>query len=336
MTRDGNASAARDNGLARVANPNFNRRNRIELSHSKSLRCPASVLLVYGQPMKRWLALHLLIVLFHFAGGGCSAFSVLNATVPACNYARTADLAYGSQPRQMLDVYRPVGRKPDGRVVIFFYGGDWQAGTKENYRFVAASLAGEGFVAVLPDYRLHPAVNFPAFVEDGAHAVRWVHDNISKFGGDPTHIYLMGHSAGAHIAVLLTLDGRYLKNAGLDRSVVCGTAGLSGVYDFVPAPDDRGVFGMARDETHPPPDIEPVNFVDGQAPPMLLAQGLKDDVVGPTQSIQLATKIWQKQGQARYIAYPTRGHRGVCLALAWDFTWLAPVLKDCTEFFRSH
>jgi len=81
-------------------------------------------------------------------------------------------------------------------VVIFFYGGEWQAGEKGDYRFAAEALTSEGFIAVLPDYRIYPEVTFPAFVQDGARAVRWVHDNIAAFGGDPGRIYLMGHSGG--------------------------------------------------------------------------------------------------------------------------------------------
>src|SRR5690349_19511778 len=103
--------------------------------------------------------------------GGCTKFQVLDATVPHCGYHLTADLAYGPQPRQKLDVYEPADRPRGAPVVVFFYGGAWQAGEKGDYRFVGQALASRGFVAVLPDYRLYPAVRFPAFVEDGAAAV---------------------------------------------------------------------------------------------------------------------------------------------------------------------
>src|SRR3954452_9917177 len=145
---------------------------------------------------------------------GCTKFDVLNALVPSCGYTRTTDLAYGDQPRQRLDVYRPhnIAGAP---VVIFFYGGYWQYGEKNDYRFIADALTSRGFITVLPDYRLYPTVKFPAFVEDGASAVRWTHDHVERYGGDPQRVYLMGHSAGAHIAALLTLDPHYLKDAGV-------------------------------------------------------------------------------------------------------------------------
>jgi acetyl esterase/lipase len=266
---------------------------------------------------------------------GCSGPDVLNALVPSCGYQRTTDLAYGDQPRQKLDVYRPT-KSSGASVVIFFYGGHWQNGEKADYRFVAQALTSRGFVAVLPDYRFYPQITFPAFVQDGAAAVRWVHDNISRFGGDPTKIYLMGHSAGAHVAVLLTLDGHYLKDMGLDRNAIRATAGLSGPYDFVPLPGDKAVFGMEPTDSTPDPAIEPIHFVDGHAPPILLLHGLKDKTVDSGNSARLAAKIKSAGGNVQYIAYPSRAHVGVVLALAWPFRWLDPVLDDTVKFFHQH
>ncbi|HEY8750372.1 MAG TPA: alpha/beta hydrolase [Tepidisphaeraceae bacterium] len=267
---------------------------------------------------------------------GCTRFELFDATIPSKEYDRTRSLIYGDAPRQTLDVYRPHHAKQPAKVVIFFYGGDWQNGSKADYRFVAQALTTRGFIAVLPDYRLYPSVVFPAFVDDGALATRWVHDNIKSFGGDPSHIYLMGHSAGAHIASLLTLDQRYLKSVGLDRNAIRGTAALSGPYDFVPSVEDRGAFGMSPNQTTVNPDMEPINFVDGHAPPMLLVQGLKDDVVGSDNTQKLAAKIQASGGEVQTIYYPDRGHAGVVQAFASPFRWLAPVLKDTAAFFNAH
>jgi len=274
---------------------------------------------------------------------GCTKFDLLNATIPSCGYLRTKDIAYGTEPRQKLDVYQPsdavpaqsVSKGSAASIVVFFYGGDWQSGSKDDYRFVAQALASQGFLTVMPDYRLYPQVTFPAFVEDGARAIRWAHDNAPRFGGDPSRIFLMGHSAGAHIAVLLTLDAHYLQAVGLDRSAIRATAGLSGPYDFVPPPDDRGAFGMTRDDTTPDPRIEPIHFVDGHAPPLLLVQGLADTTVGPENAANLADRIKQAGGNVRTIFYPDRGHVGVVLSLAWPFRWLAPTLRDTMAFFRE-
>ncbi len=267
---------------------------------------------------------------------GCTKFQVLDAVVPSCGYTRTSNLAYGELPVQKLDVYTPSCAKKPARVVVFFYGGNWQTGSKEDYRFVAQALASRGFVAVMPDYTRYPAGQFPAFMVDGALAVRWTLENAARFGGDPKHIYLMGHSAGAHIAALLTLDPHYLKDAGVERSAIRGTVALSGPYDFVPGPDDRPAFGMARDSVTPDPAIEPIHFVDGHAQPMLLIHGLKDQTVGADNAVRLAERIREKGGEVRYIAYPDRAHVGVVLSLAWPFRWLAPTLDDSASFINSH
>jgi acetyl esterase/lipase len=265
---------------------------------------------------------------------GCTKFDALNATVPFSGYQRTADLPYGSLPKQKLDVYRPDSLPSNADVVIFFYGGDWQNGEKADYRFVAQALTSRGFIAVLPDYRKYPSVTFPAFVEDGALAVRWVHDNIKLFGGDPQHVYLVGHSAGAHIAAMLTLNEKYLKNVGLDRSAIRATVGISGPYDFIPYKDDWGVFGMTAEGQLPDPEIEPINFVDGHQPPMLLLQGLNDKTVNPNNARKLADRIQQAGGRVQLIEYPSSAHVQTVMAFAWSFRWLAPVLRDTTEFIH--
>ncbi|HEY1684787.1 MAG TPA: alpha/beta hydrolase [Tepidisphaeraceae bacterium] len=267
---------------------------------------------------------------------GCTKFDVLNALVPCCGYRRTTDQIYGSLPRQKLDVYRPKHAPAISDVVIFFYGGDWQSGEKSDYRFVGQALASRGFIAVLPNYRLYPQVQFPTFVEDGALAVRWVHDNIQSFGGDPRHVYLMGHSAGAHIAALLTLDAEYLKAVGLDRSDIRATAGLAGPYDFTPHRYDWGVFGMSEENQTPSPHIEPIHYADGREPPMLLVQGLKDKTVNPDNAIRLAGKIRGAGGTVELIEYPKIAHVPLVLSLAWPFRWLAPTLHDTAVFFHEH
>jgi acetyl esterase/lipase len=266
----------------------------------------------------------------------CTSLQLLNATVSHRGYGRTTDITYGRDPRQKLDVYLPRKIKPGAKVVIFFYGGSWRNGSKTDYRFVAQALTSRGFIVVLPDYRLYPQVIFPGFVEDGASAVRWVRDHISTYGGDPNQLYLMGHSAGSHIAALLTLDALYLKAVGLDRKTIRATATLSGPYDFTPNPWDRPVFGQQTNDTAIDPQIEPITFADGQEPPMLLVQGLRDKIVSPSNAEHLAARIRSLGGQVDYITYPKRGHAAVVVALAWPYQWLAPVLDDVTDYFNRH
>ncbi len=179
------------------------------------------------------------------------------------------DLPFGPQPRNKLDVYVPVAAGEAAPVLVFFYGGSWDSGSKDDYAFVGQALAAQGFVTVLPDYRLYPQVRFPDFLHDGAAAIAWVRDHIAAYGGDPRRIVLAGHSAGAYNAVMLGMDPRYLEAAGVDPKSIRAVAGLSGPYDFLPLDTDTTirVFGQAADL----PATQPVNFVGPLSPPAFLA-----------------------------------------------------------------
>lgn len=226
---------------------------------------------------------------------GC-ALPALNLITPHDGYERTADIAYGDQPRQRLDLYHPTVPEAGAPALIFFYGGSWQEGYKGGYRFVAQALADAGYRVVVPDYRLYPDVTFPAFVEDGAAAVAWaVSEGLADDG-----LVLMGHSAGAHIAAMLSLDEQYLKSAGVDRSRVRAWVGLSGPYDFLPLsdPDLIDLFGGADGI----PETQPINFVSADDPPALLIDGLDDTLVRPRNLPNLAAAY-------RNAGVPVQTHR---------------------------
>ncbi|MGH8265331.1 MAG: alpha/beta hydrolase, partial [Steroidobacteraceae bacterium] len=154
----------------------------------------------------------------------CSAtkFAVANLAAKTEPATRTADIAYGSDPRQRLDVYTPSAahRSAAMPVIVFVHGGGWDAGSKDLYEFVGRALAARGYLAVLPNYRLFPQVRFPAFVEDTALAVAWTRTHAVEFGGDNRQLFLMGHSAGAQIVMLLALDAHYLARVGLDNGAL--------------------------------------------------------------------------------------------------------------------
>ena len=114
--------------------------------------------------------------------------------------------------------------------MIFFYGGGWNSGSRSDYGFAGSAFAGQGFVAIVPDYRLVPATRFPGFVEDGALAVKWARDHAERFGGDPNRITVAGHSAGAYLAMLLATDPRWLAAHKLAPRDIAGVAPVSGFF----------------------------------------------------------------------------------------------------------
>ena len=262
---------------------------------------------------------------------GCSPADVLNSTVWPQGLEITRSVAYGAGARRTLDVYRPKNAAALP-VVVFFYGGSWQGGNKQIYRFVAAALARRGYVAVIPDYRVYPEVRYPDFLEDGARAVRWAKDNAARFGGDPGRLFLMGHSAGAYIAAMLALDPRWLNTAGLapDRDIA-GLIGVSGPYDFLPLRDGtlKVIFG-GND-----PATQPISHVAPGAPPALLLTGAKDGIVDPDNSARLAARLHAAGDSATVRVYSWVGHLSIIGAFAPPLRFLAPALRDVDAFMAK-
>ena len=186
-------------------------------------------------------------------------------------------------------------------------------------------------MTVIPDTRLVPQVRFPAFLEDEAHALRWVHDHIAELGGDPERIYVAGHSSGAYSAAMLALDAQYLNAVGLGPHVIKRVAGLSGPYDFLPLDVEatKEAFGQVTDLAA----TQPVNLVSRAAPPMFLATGSADTVVRPRNSAALARKLRQAGASVIEKVYPGLSHSGTVAALSRPFRGDAPVLDDIVAFF---
>jgi acetyl esterase/lipase len=261
----------------------------------------------------------------------CSATGVLNGVTASGAVAVTRGVAYEPGPRGGLDVYAPRAPGPGRPVVVFFYGGSWDSGSRADYAWIGQSLAGLGYVAVIPDYRIYPEARWPDFLRDSARAVRWTRDHAADFGGDPRRLVLMGHSAGAYNAVELGVDARWLRAVGLDPGRdLKAVVGLSGPYDFLPLRSERlkTIFGPEAGR----PDTQPINHVDGHAPPLLLITGDRDRTVSPGNSDRLAAKVLAAGGRARVIHYPALDHIRTVAAMAGPLTWLAPVRRDVARF----
>jgi acetyl esterase/lipase len=261
--------------------------------------------------------------------GACSPLGAFNAAMPKDGGARLAasGIAYVEGPRRRLDVYVPrqsAGARP---VIVFFYGGSWNSGDRRGYGFVGKALAARGFVTVIPDYRLVPEVTYPGFVQDGAAAVRWVRAHAKDYGGDGERIVLAGHSAGAYIAAMLAVDGRWL---GKDRAAVRGLAGLGGPYDFAPfdVASSQAAFGRWPNAA----ETQPVTHADASAPPALLLTGADDTLVRPRNSEALAARLRTAGVAAEVKRYPDIAHIGILTAIAKPFRSKAPVLADVAEF----
>jgi acetyl esterase/lipase len=264
---------------------------------------------------------------------GCSRLGFFAANVPAVfgAFKRHANIAYGADPQQRLDVYVPDKAAGAPRpVVVFWHGGHWRYGDKTDYRFVGAALAESGYMGLVANYRHYPQVKMPGFMHDAALAACWAAAHAGEFGGAPTQLYLMGHSAGAHLAALLSLDPRYFAAAADPAPSIAGVIGLSGPYDFLPfiEPDVRDMFG-------PPqiyPQSQPINFVRADAPPMLLVHGLEDQTVLPKNSRNLAAALQAMGVPVTLKLYPKMAHADTAAALTALLRGRAPTLADIQTF----
>jgi len=255
---------------------------------------------------------------------------VANAPVSYSSLLRVPDLHYGEDSRQRLDVFSPKNAQ-GSPVVVFFYGGSWTMGRKSQYAFVGAALAARGYVTVIPDYRLYPEVKFPAFVQDGAKAVAWVERHAREFGGDPDRIVLMGHSAGAHTAALLALDGAYLEREGVSRHSIVGLIGLSGPYALVPdSPTLHAIF-TAPYTAH---DWQPIHFASSDSPPTLLLHGMADKVVYVMHTEKMRDALLSHGAQVETHLYPKRGHADTIASFSPIASWRTPALDQTVEFLQ--
>jgi acetyl esterase/lipase len=282
------------------------------------------------------LAGSLALVIRHRSVNHIDANTLKNQeALPLTDLTVHRDLAYESSgDRHKLDIYSRPDPSRSKPVIVFFYGGTWIEGSKAEYAWVGAALARQGYVVVVADYRVYPEGQWPGFIQDNASAVRWTHDNISKFGGDPRMLYIMGHSAGAVNAMSLAVDDRWLNQVGMDPlKDIKGVIALSGPFEFVPDTGPlRSMFGPKTQWA----DVLPNSHVNGRSPPALLLTGDQDEAASPLDSDHLAALIQSKGGSATLIHYPSLKHNGTVTALAPLPGETSTLLTDVNTFITKH
>lgn len=243
-----------------------------------------------------------------------------------------SDVAYGTDPAQRIEVIGPGAPGPHP-VLVFIHGGGWHSGTPGDYHFVGRQFARRGYLVVLAGYRLGLAGKYPHMLEDSAAAVAWVHANAARIGGDPGRVFLMGHSAGAYNVVMLGLDRQWLGRAGVPDGFVKAVVGLSGPYDFFPFTSDsaRNAFGDQPD----PAITQPINFVRGDAPPILLLTGDSDETVKPRNSVALGKALTAAGHPTTPVILAGVDHSGTVMKLGAPFNRDPGVLGPVLAFLAA-
>ena len=282
--------------------------------------------ILHGLAVAGWIALV----------AGCSAVPMKaeqqDTTKP--DYEVRRGIVFDAAHKLALDVYTPDDAR-HAPVVVFFYGGAWQTGSRREYRFVGSALAAKGVVVVIPDYRKYPEVKFEGFMGDATNAVGWTRTHVSGYGGDPRTLFLMGYSAGAQMSALLATDASWLARVGLTPRDLAGFIGLAGVY-FFPRTNDSDMVGIFGETPVQQRRAQAFDFVDGDEPPMLLLQGADDKMVNPGNVTWLANALHAKREPVEVHRYPGVDHDGIMLSLSRLSSGHDPELADILAFIRAH
>jgi acetyl esterase/lipase len=247
------------------------------------------------------------------------------------------DIPYaGGGDEQKLDLYLPKNR--GFATVVFTYGGGWHRGSRKSVAPIGERLQSLGFGCALLSHRLGPKERFPAQIEDVAAAFAWVKRNIAGKGGDPARVFLMGHSSGAQLSLLLVCDSQYLARHGLGPREVAGVVGLSTPVDLEPRKDGkefgnalmagRGADVFARD-VGVMKEASPIQHIARDLPPVLLVVGERDFPMLEGDNRSFVAKARALEIRADLFLAKGCDHMGVVRSLLED---KSPVQERVIEF----
>jgi acetyl esterase/lipase len=236
------------------------------------------------------------------------------------------DIAYAAGgDQQKLDLYVPAEK--GFATVVFTYGGGWHTGSRKSVAPVGEKLRALGFGCALLSHRLSPADKFPAHAEDVAAGFAWVKGHIAAEGGDPKRVFLMGHSSGAHLSLLIAADPKYLAKHKLGPADVAGVVGLSPPVDLEPRKDGKG-FGDAlmggrgadafRRDTDLMKTASPIRHVSKDLPRTILVVGEKDFPMLEGDAKAFVERAAAEKARASLFVTKGRDHMGVVRALLDD------------------
>jgi acetyl esterase/lipase len=278
----------------------------------------------------RGIAIAALVLLAHAAAGGQDKSTYYTVRHPAefkINWAafydkaeqltaavrkdlpHMLDLAYGSDPKQRLDVYQPAGKPTGAPVFIFLHGGGFREGDRAQYGFVARPLAARGVVTIVASYRLTPQAYFPDQPNDVRQIVAWTYREAAKYGGDPARIYVGGHSAGAILSSFVGLDNRWTSGFSLPPDVIKGILPISGPYDLRNHPS-------AAEYVHDPvraAEASPLLNVNNPPARTVVAVGSVEPYVDATKA--LAEAVRARGGAAEVVILEGEDHAQTALSL---------------------
>ncbi|PHR57680.1 MAG: hypothetical protein COA43_11735 [Robiginitomaculum sp.] len=281
--------------------------------------------------MKKRTKISIGVLLLSLLGIGalssCSTVSVLNAITPSGAYVLSKDVAYGTLPRQVLDVYTAKDARVNSPILVFIHGGSWSEGDKNIYKFLGENFASEGYTTIIPNYRLHPQVKFPKFIDDTAEAVAW---SAAKYPN--RSLILMGHSAGAYNASLVLANRTYLEKHDVNVCErIAGFVGLAGPYGVLPVVEEP--YLTIFPEHHQGTD-SPIKNMTKPLPPLFLAIGDKDTTVSIKHNDAVSAHVLKKGGSVETQLYVGLSHIDVVKVLSRYFDDDSRLKADILNFIE--
>ncbi len=178
-----------------------------------------------------------------------------------------------------LNVFTPRNASEEKLpVLIFVHGGNWNSGNKDTYGFFGRNFAKKRVITVIPDYTLSPEVSYDEMTEQTAQAIKWTQEHVAEYNGDPTQIYLTGHSAGGHLVALATMNPKY----GIDPNDISGiilndAAGLE-MYNYlqkVPPETENNYLTTWTNNPKTWKEASPIYYINENTPPIMMYLGSK-------------------------------------------------------------
>lgn len=228
-------------------------------------------------------------------------------------------------PEKQLNVFTPK-KAEKLPVLIFIHGGSWNSGRKEIYSFMGNRMARRGVVTVIIDYPLAPEYRLPEMEKATLLSVKWVQENIAQYGGDPTEIYISGHSAGGHLAALAVVKDDSWKEIGMDNplkgAILNDPAGLDWYWFLTERKENYDAednYDAFTDNPEVWKNFSPIYYLDGSEIPMLLMEGEKT-----YPGIRLTVERFRKEAEAKsteltYSFYKKKKHIPMITQFFW--TW---------------
>ncbi len=258
-----------------------------------------------------------------------AALSVWAFSITSCAVRKTANLTYQAAtsqfPAQQLDVYAPRKVKSPRPVLVFIHGGNWNSGKKSQYWPMGRNFARKGVVTVIIEYPLSPAANYDEMAKASVKAVQWTVENIGKYGGDTSRLFLSGHSAGGHLAALIGLDDAYFKALDMKNPttglVLIDAAGLD-MYNYLLEKKYDADNTYIKTFTNDPKiwkKASPRYYLREDMPPMLIYRG------GETyESIEKSTEAFMGDYR-KFVSNPRyqvlKGKKHVPMIVQFFFPW---------------